>query len=103
MATCGIPQADQAELLKKQIVRLGKAGTALASREPPAGAGAAGRAFDLAQASSEPLSGARVGGPAGVSASVPQGADVAESCVGQTVTISVVGFRSLLVGLARTT
>ena len=39
---------------------------------------------DVAEAPLEPLSGAGVGAPAGVSASVSQGADVEESCVGSS-------------------
>ena len=49
----------------------------------PAGAAAADRAADTAQASPEPLPGARVGAPAGVSQTVSQGADAAESCIGE--------------------
>ena len=47
----------------------------------PAGVASADRATDAAQASPEPLPGARVGAPAGIPPSVSQGADAAESCV----------------------
>ena len=61
---------------------LGQVGAAGPHRGLPAGAGAADRASDAAQAPPESLSGAGVGGPAGVSASLPEGVDAAESCVG---------------------
>ncbi len=47
----------------------------------PAGAGTAARASDAPEASPEPLSGAGVGAPAGLSASLPQGIDAAQSRV----------------------
>ena len=64
------------------------AGEAQQARTPrphrglPAGAAAADRAADAAQAPLEPLSGAGVGAPAGVLAFVPEGADAAQSRVG---------------------
>jgi hypothetical protein len=64
------------------------AGEAQQARTPrphrglPARAGTANRAFDAPEASPKPLPGARLGAPAGVSASLPQGADAAEPRVG---------------------
>jgi hypothetical protein len=64
------------------------AGAAQQARTPgphrglPPGIGTADRAPDAAQAPLEPLSGAGLGTPAGVPASIPQGVDAAESCVG---------------------
>ena len=60
----------------------GRLGASGPHRGLPAGAGAANRAPDAAQAPPEPLSGARLGAPAGVSESISLGADAAESRVG---------------------
>ena len=61
---------------------LGQVGAAGPHRGLPAGAGAADRASDAAQAPPESLSGARLGAPAGVSESVSQGVDAAQPRVG---------------------
>ncbi len=73
--------------LKKGLSSEGKAylryvGAPGPHRGLPAGHGTTDRAADAAQTSSEPASGSRLGAPAGLPASVSQGAHAAQSCIG---------------------
>ena len=73
------PQARRPGTLAGEAQQAGPPGP---YRELPAGAGAADRAADAAQAPLESLPGARVGAPTGLPTSVSERADAAESRVG---------------------
>ena len=65
----------------------GRSGASGPHQGLPAGAGTADRVPDAAQAPPRSLSGARLGAPVGLLASVPEGADVEESRVGQALSM----------------
>jgi hypothetical protein len=70
-------------LPQESPVERGQTGAPGPHRGLPPGACAPNRAIDPAQAPPEPLPGSRLGAPAGVSASLSQGADAAQPRVGE--------------------